>query len=110
MDLAFRRVVFAVAAIVLVIGAGAVYVTSVVRDTPPVPVAAVDGDLMFVDLADGRGRVDQARLADPAARSATPLTCRRVYRAGGTTVCLELAGPGPTYAAEVTRDGAVVRT
>lgn len=110
MDLTHRRVVFAVVAIVLVVGASVAYVTSVARDTPPVPVAAVDGDLMFVALADGRGRVEQARLADPAARSATAMTCQRVYRAAGTTVCLKLAGPGPTYAAEVTRDGGVART
>ncbi|WP_158843708.1 TolB family protein [Saccharothrix deserti] len=110
MDLGSRRVVLAVAAIVLVVAAGVVYVTSVVREASPVPVASVDGDLMFVALADGRGRVEQVRLADPAARSATPMTCQRVYRAGGTTVCLRLAGPGPTYAAEVSRDGAVLRS
>ncbi|MFI9009393.1 TolB family protein [Actinosynnema sp. NPDC053489] len=110
MDLGYRRVVFAVAAIVLVVAAGVGYVTSVVRDTSAAPAAEVDGDLVFVALADGRSRVEQVRLAEPAARSATPLTCQRVYRAGGTTVCLKLAGPGPTYAAEVSRDGAVVRT
>ncbi|WP_367129882.1 TolB family protein [Saccharothrix sp. HUAS TT1] len=110
MDLGFRRVVFAVAAIVLVVGAAVVYVASVARDPSPVPVASVDGDLMFVELADGRGRVEQVRLADPAARSATPLECQRVYRAGGTTVCLRLSGPGPTYAAEVSRDGAVLKS
>ncbi|MEU4443461.1 hypothetical protein AB0K14_08265 [Actinosynnema sp. NPDC050801] len=110
MDLGYRRVVFAVAAIVLVVGGAVAYVTSVVRDASPVPVASVDGDLMFVALADGRGRVEQVRLADPTARGATPLTCRRVYRDGGTTVCLTLAGPGPTFAAEVSRDGAVTRT
>ncbi|MEU4742528.1 hypothetical protein AB0G02_18990 [Actinosynnema sp. NPDC023658] len=110
MDLGYRRVVLAAAAIVLVVGAAVVYVTSVARDSSPVPVASVDGDLMFVELADGRSRVEQVRLADPAARSGTPMTCQRVYRSGGTTVCLRLAGPGPTYAAEVSRDGAEVRT
>lgn len=110
MDLGYRRVVFAVVAIVLVVGGAVAYVTSVVRDTSPAAVSPVDGDLMFVALADGRGRVEQVRLAEPAARSATPMTCQRVYRAGGTTVCLKLAGPGPTYAAEVSRDGEVVRT
>ncbi|MFJ6672964.1 TolB family protein [Actinosynnema sp. NPDC091369] len=110
MDLGYRRVVFAVAAIVLVAGGAVVYVTSVVRDTSPVAVTSVDGDLMFVALADGRDRVEQVRLAEPGARGGTPMACRRVYRAGGTTVCLKLAGPGPTYAAEVSRDGAVVRT
>ncbi|WP_308258295.1 TolB family protein [Saccharothrix obliqua] len=71
------------------------------------PVAAAGADLMFVELADGRSRVEQAALAAPEARSGTDLTCQRVYRAAGTTVCLKLAGPGPTYAAEVTRGGEV---
>lgn len=110
MDLGSRRVVLAVAAIVLVVAAGVAYVTSVVRETSPVPGTVVGGDLMFVALADGRSRVEQVRLADPAARSATAMTCQRVYRAAGTTVCLRLAGPGPTYAAEVSEDGAVVKT
>jgi hypothetical protein len=110
MDLGSRRVVLAVVAIVLVVAAGVVYVASVARETSPVPVASADGELMFVALADGRSRVEQVRLADPAARGATEMTCQRVYRAGGTTVCLRLAGPGPTYAAEVSKDGAVVKT
>lgn len=111
MDLGSRRVLFAVTAIVLVVVAGAVYVTAVARDDRPVVAdAATEGDLMYVELADGRSRVERLRLADPAARSATDQSCQRFYRAGGTTVCLELAGPGPTYAAEVSRDGAVVRT
>ncbi|MGW4113592.1 TolB family protein [Actinosynnema sp. NPDC004786] len=110
MDLGYRRVVFAVAAIVLVVGVAVGYVVSVVREAAPVPVASTGGDLMFVALADGRSRVEQVDLADPGARGATGMTCQRVYRAGGTTVCLKLAGPGPTYAAEVSRDGGVVRT
>ncbi|MEU6156616.1 hypothetical protein ABZ816_42285 [Actinosynnema sp. NPDC047251] len=77
----------------------------VVQDQPVVPVAAVDADLMFVELADGRSRVEQVAMDAPDTRSGTPLECQRVYRAAGTTVCLKLAGPGPTYAAEVTRDG-----
>ncbi|MBM7810192.1 TolB family protein [Saccharothrix algeriensis] len=105
-----RRVVLAVGAIVLVVAAGVVYVTSVVRQQPAVPAASVDADLMFVELADGRSRVEQVALADPGARSGTDLACQRVYRAGGTTVCLRLAGPGPTYAAEVTRDDGTGRT
>ncbi|CAL9557229.1 hypothetical protein SUDANB95_04521 [Actinosynnema sp. ALI-1.44] len=105
-----RRVVLAVLAIVLVVGAGVVYVTTVVRGQPTAPTAAVDADLMFVELADGRSRVEQVALAAPDTRNGTDLACQRVYRAGGTTVCLRLAGPGPTYAAEITRDGAVVRT
>ncbi|MGM1065340.1 hypothetical protein [Saccharothrix sp. Mg75] len=99
-------------AIVLVVVAGAVYLTAVAREDRPV--AAAEGarspDLLYVELADGRSRVEQLSLADPAARSATDLTCQRFYRAGGTEVCLALAGPGPTYAAEISRDGVVLRT
>ncbi|RKT53964.1 WD40 repeat protein [Saccharothrix australiensis] len=110
MDLGARRIVLAVSAIVLVAAAGAVYVAGVAQDRPAAPAAAVDADLMFVELADGRGRVEQVALARPETRGGTDLACQRVYRAGGTTVCLRLAGPGPSYAAEVSRDGAVVRT
>ncbi|WP_184676102.1 hypothetical protein [Saccharothrix violaceirubra] len=111
MDLGSRRVVFAVIAIVLVVGAAVAYVTTVVRGASPAPVAAAGQvDLMFVELADGRSRVEQVKRAEPDARSGTDLTCQRVYQAAGTRVCLKLAGPGPTYAAEVTRDGAVVKT
>ncbi|MFI9817468.1 TolB family protein [Saccharothrix variisporea] len=105
-----RRVVLAVVAIVLVVAAGVVYVTRVVTDRPVVPAASADADLMFVELADGRSRVEQVALASPDARGGTDLTCQRVYRAGGTTVCLRLAGPGPTYAAEISRGGTVLRT
>ncbi|WP_433271832.1 TolB family protein [Actinosynnema sp. CS-041913] len=110
MDLGTRRVALAVSAIVLVVAAGVVYVATVVQDRPVTPVASVDADLMFVELADGRSRVEQVALTDPGVRSGTEMACQRVYRAGGTTVCLRLAGPGPTYAAEVSRDGRVVRT
>ncbi|WP_309113440.1 hypothetical protein [Saccharothrix sp.] len=105
-----RRVVLAVLAIVLVVGAGVVYVTRVVKDQPAAPTASVNADLMFVELADGRSRVEQVALSAPDTRNGTDMSCQRVYRAGGTTVCLRLAGPGPTYAAEISRDGAVIRT
>ncbi|QFZ18010.1 TolB family protein [Saccharothrix syringae] len=112
MDLGSRRTVLAVAAIVLVVVAGAVYVLAVARDVPPVApaAAAAQGDLLYVELADGRSRVEQVSLADPGSPGATDRTCQRFYRAAGTEVCLKLSGPGPTYAAEVSRDGAVVRT
>ncbi|MFC5059354.1 hypothetical protein [Saccharothrix xinjiangensis] len=101
------------AAIVLVVVAGGIYVAAVARDGRQAATAATpagEGDLLYVELADGWSRVEQVSLADPGARSATGRTCQRFYRAGGTEVCLRLAGPGPTYAVEVTRDGAVVRT
>ncbi|MFT7838618.1 hypothetical protein Q5530_20955 [Saccharothrix sp. BKS2] len=108
-----RRVVLAVAAIVLVVVAGAVYVMAVAREgsrVAPAAASAGRGDLLYVELADGRSRVEQLSLADPGARSATGRTCQRFYRAGGTEVCLRLAGPGPTYEVEVSRGGAVVKT
>lgn len=107
-----RRTVFAVTAIVLVVVAAAAYVLAVAREGRQATAAAPagPGDLLYVELADGRSRVEQLSLADPAARGATGRTCQRFYRAGGTEVCLKLAGPGPTYAAEVSRDGVVVRT
>ncbi|MBY8851778.1 hypothetical protein K7G98_27145, partial [Saccharothrix sp. MB29] len=112
MDLGSRRTVLAVSAIVLVVVAGAVYLTAVAREDRPVAAAtaAQSGDLLYVELADGRSRVEQLSLADPSARSATDQACQRFYRAAGTTVCLKLAGPGPTYAAEISRAGEVVRT
>ncbi|GAA3458426.1 PD40 domain-containing protein [Saccharothrix longispora] len=112
MDLGSRRTVLAVSAIVLVAAAGGVYLTAVAREDRPVAAAtaARSGDLLYVELADGRSRVEQLSLADPSARSATDQACQRFYRAAGTTVCLKLAGPGPTYAAEISRAGEVVRT
>lgn len=112
-----RRLVVPVAAILLVVLGGTGYVVSQVRakdDAPSSPSAAAtrEGDLLFVDLRDGRNRVEKLSTTDPAGpRATTELTCQRVYAAGGTTVCLALAGPGPSYAAEV-RDGAgaVVRS
>ncbi|MEU5696794.1 hypothetical protein [Actinosynnema sp. NPDC020468] len=98
-------------AIVLVVGAGVAYVTSVVRGVSPTPVASSgSADLMFVELGDGRSRVEEVARATPTSRGGTELSCVRVYRAAGTTVCLKLAGPGPTYAAEITRGGRVLKT
>lgn len=106
-----RRTILAVTAIVLVVVAGAVYVTAVAREDPPRGAATTaEGDLVYVELADGRSRVERVSLADPAARSATDQSCQRFYRAAGTEVCLALAGPGPTYAAEVSRGGSVLRS
>ncbi|MCP2095722.1 MULTISPECIES: hypothetical protein [Actinosynnema] len=110
MDVGWRRVLLAVAAILLVVGAGAAYVVGVVKDSSPqVQTGSAEPDLMFVELADGRSRVQETSLADPSGRNDTDLQCQRVYRSAGTTVCLRLAGPN-VYAAEISREGKVLAT
>lgn len=112
-----RRLLVTLASIVLVVVGGVAYVVSQVPEKDqPRPAASTPstgrGNLLFVDLEDGQNRVEQVDLANPSGpRAATEMTCQRVYTAGGTTVCLKLSGPGPSYAAEVKGgDGAVLRT
>src|SRR4051794_561123 len=115
-----RRLLWTTAAIVLVVVAGSGYVAATVAGQGKDTAVTADstaagpssaGDLMFVDLSTGRSAVQRVAIADPGgARGTTAMTCQRVYTAKGTTVCLRLAGPGPAYAAEVSRDGAVVKT
>lgn len=109
-----RRLTVTVAAILVVIGGTAAYVvTAATNANEPAANAehvsqARTGDLLFVDLAGGQNRVE--KVAGGGARTPTELTCQRFYVAGGTSVCLKLAGPGPSYAAEVSREGKVVKT
>jgi hypothetical protein len=110
-----HRTVVAVVVIALVVLGGGGYVASVassVRSAAAPVGAAVTGDLLFVEQDDGQGRVERASLADPGgSRGGTPWRCQRVYAAGGTTACLRLAGPGPSYEAAVfDADGREVRT
>jgi hypothetical protein len=103
-----HRVLVGVVVIVLFVLAGGGYVAwtaasqpAVTADAPP-PVA---GDLMFVDLDGGQDRVTTVKTANPAGpRTVSPLRCQRFYRSAGTSVCLRLAGPGPTYEAAVMND------
>jgi hypothetical protein len=108
-------VLVGVVAIVLVLLGGGGYVAwtaanqpSVTPNAPP-PTA---GDLMFVDLNGGQDRVTTVKTAGPdGPRTVTSLRCQRFFRAGQTSVCLRLAGPGPSYEAAVLRaDNSVVRT
>ena len=107
------RLTVTVAAILVVIGGTTAYVVTAATDakqsggTEQVTQAKV-GDLLFVDLAGGQNRVE--KLADGGARTQTELACQRFYAAGGTSVCLKLSGPGPTYAAEVSRGGKPIKT
>jgi hypothetical protein len=100
-----HRIAVGIAAMVLVVAGGGVYVVataaSIDKNSGPAT-AAVSGDLLFVDLKDGRDQVEKVRMDTPGGpRSNTSLRCQRVYAAAGTTVCLRLAGPGPTYEAAV---------
>ncbi|SDG10466.1 hypothetical protein SAMN05216553_105350 [Lentzea fradiae] len=109
-----RRLAVAGAAILVVIGGTAAYVVTAATDAKQPasadaePVAeARAGDLLFVDLAGGQHRVE--KLAG-GTRSPTDIACQRFFAAAGTSVCLKLSGPGPSYAAEVSRDGKPFRT
>lgn len=107
------RLTVTIAAILVVIGGTTAYVvTAATEANQPAGAEKVSqaktGDLLFVDLAGGQNRVE--KLADGGARTPTELVCQRFYAAGGTSVCLKLSGPGPTYAAEVSRDGKPVKS
>ena len=107
------RLTVTIAAILVVVGGTTAYVVSAAGDAKTPEGAqqvsqAKTGDLLFVDLAGGQNRVE--KLADGGARTPTELACQRFYAAGGTSVCLKLSGPGPSYAAEVSRDGKPVKT
>ncbi|QWF79808.1 TolB family protein [Amycolatopsis sp. CA-230715] len=99
-----HRVLLGVLAMVLVVVAGGGYVISAAgHDSENGPaVKAISGDLLYVDLTGGLDQVRTLRLGSPGAKpAATAQRCQRVYEAGGTTVCLRLAGPGPSYEAAV---------
>jgi len=108
------RLTVTVAAILVVAGGTAAYVVSAANDAkPPAGTAehvsqAQTGDLLFVDLAGGQNRVE--KLAESGARTQTDLACQRFFTAVGTSACLRLSGPGPSYSAEVRRDGKQVKS
>jgi hypothetical protein len=113
--LSAHRVLLGVVAIVILVLGGGVYVAwtavsqpTVTPNAPP-PVA---GDLMFVDLDGGQDRVTTVKAEQPGgARTITSLRCQRFYRAANTSICLRLAGPGPSYeAAIMSADNTVIRT
>lgn len=108
-----HRIALGVVAIVLVVLGASGYLAWTAVQLPTTAGGPPErGNLLFVDLSDGLDRVEQIPLAAPdGARTATSLRCQRVYTAGATTVCLRLAGPGPSYEAAILNDaGAVVRT
>ena len=105
-----HRIVVGVAAMVLVLLGGVTYVvwTSQSQASPGRGASTATG-LLYVDHSNGK---DQVARVDPSGTvSFEDLRCQRVYTAAGTTVCLRLAGPGPSYeAAVVNASGAVIRT
>ncbi len=108
------RLTVTIAAILVVVGGTAAYVVTAAGDANQPPPGAEHvsqakaGDLLFVDLAGGQHRVE--KLAGSGTRTPTDISCQRFYHAGGTSVCLKLSGPGPSYAAEISRDGKLVKT
>lgn len=105
-----RRLVSGVVALALVVILGTAYVFwTVNKQSAAAAGGQSTGGLRLVDQTDGRNRVDV--LASDGSRTAGTLHCQRVYTAGGTTVCLRLAGLGPSYeVAVLDSSGATVKT
>lgn len=107
-----HRVLIGVVLVALVVFAtgGYVYHTAT---RPVAQVQAHSGRLLtLIDQRAGNDAVSTAELSTAdGPRSATGMRCQRVYTAGGTTVCLRLAGVGPTFEAAVTdSSGRVLKT
>lgn len=90
---------------------------TVVAGSPSTPMTAVTtagqgSEVTVVDLRGSQGEVSVVR-GDPPDEQRLPVgqRCQRFYAAAGTSVCLRLAGVGPTFEAEVrTADGDPPRT
>lgn len=97
-----------ISALVAVVLAGTGYVWWTAAAAGPgggATARGTSGELRFVDLEGGGSAVDLVPLADPSGpRTSTGEQCLRVYAAAGVTVCLRIAGPGPTYEAAVVDD------
>lgn len=70
------------------------------------------GGVTIIDLSSPQGEVSVVGGASPdEPRAPIGMRCQRYYAAAGTSVCLRLAGVGPTFEAVVrTAGGAVART
>jgi hypothetical protein len=112
--LSAHRVLLGVVAIVILVLGGGGYVAWTAANQPGVTANAappVTGDLMFVDLNGGQNLVSTVKIAQPdGPRAVTSLRCQRFYRVASTSVCLRLAGPGPSYEAAVMTGDTVVKT
>lgn len=96
------RVVIGVALVTLVVLATGGYVWRTAT-RPAEQAQAHSGRLLtLIDQRNGNDAVSTAELStSDGVRTPTGLRCQRVYTAGGTTVCLRLAGVGPTFEAAV---------
>ncbi|MFI5606284.1 TolB family protein [Amycolatopsis sp. NPDC051903] len=108
------RVLVAVAGIVVLIAAAAVYVGMAAAhnrdDAATGTVSLTPGPRLLVrSTADGsRGHLVTVSAADPGgARTVSPVTCARVYAAGGTGLCLRQDGDLTTYQLAVLNSGLV---
>ncbi|MEV4311918.1 hypothetical protein [Actinocrispum sp. NPDC049592] len=109
-----HRVLVGVIAIVVLLLGGGAYVAWTAASQPAVTTnapAPVSGDLMYIDIANGLDQVTTVKTAQPSGqKTVTPLKCQRYYQSGPTSVCLRLAGPGPSYEAAISKDGKEIRT
>jgi hypothetical protein len=107
---AHRVLVGVVAIVVLVLGGGGYVAWTAANQAGETANVAppVSGDLMFVDLT---GRVSTVKRAQPdGRRTVSSEKCQRFYRAVNTSVCLRLAGPGPSYEAAIFTQDTVIKT
>lgn len=106
-----RRLVTTILAMVAVVVVGAVYLTKYATRVPSTPDGTGGGAYTVVDLR-GHGNdvvtVDGVGVDPP--RHLIGLRCQRVYSAEGTSICLHLAGVGPTFEATVRTGDTVQRT
>lgn len=113
METKARRWVAGAAALV-VVAAGVGYLQFVAVGGGPAPVAAgglpAGTGVTVVDLSGGGHRLVRLPGDGSVPQVAGGDGCLRHHAASGTAVCLRVSGPGPTYSAEITRDGAAVRT
>lgn len=109
-----HRVMVGVVAIVVLVLAGGGYVAWTAATQPSATANATppaSGDLMFVDLTGDQNLVTTVKMSAPdGPRTVTSQRCQRFYRAASTSVCLRLAGPGPSYEAAVSHDDQIVKT
>jgi hypothetical protein len=97
-----HRIAVGIASLVAVVLVGGGYVAWTVSQrpaAPPTTTGSAAGSVLFIDQRGGGNTV--TRREPSGASTATALRCQRVYSAGGTTVCLRLAGIGPRYEAAV---------
>lgn len=114
-DVVRHRGIVAAVAIVIVLLACATYLVVAVERGGASPLDGIAGTagVKVIDLGSSAGDEVAVVHGDDAgvAREPAGVRCQRYYAAGGTSICLRLAGVGPTFEAAVsTSTGAVART